>query len=120
MSDVVKTTVSVDVSAILDKVNRLKDNATMTEIHTAFYKMIDPWVPYLNGPLSTTVNITADYVDYLMPYAHYQYYGIGFNHTTDHHPLATAQWDKVAMQTQRDSFVATVEAILKRRAKEIW
>ena len=64
--------------------------------------------------------ITPEYVHYRVPYAHYQYYGDGFNHTTDYHPLATERWDKVAMQTELDSFMEGVKRILEQRAREIY
>ena len=97
-----------------------KDPETMLAIHTDFAKVIDPWVPYLHGFLSQkTIQITPECVRYTQPYARYQYYGVGFNHTKDVHPLASAMWDKVAMQTQRAKFIADVTQILKRRAKEL-
>ncbi len=38
----------------------------------------------------------------------------------EQHPLATAEWDKVAMQTQLEAFEETVRKILVRRAKELY
>lgn len=92
------------------------DNATMYEIHMAFARKIDPWVPYLTGDLSKLIQIEPHCVRYTQPYARYQYYGVGFNHTTDTHPLASAMWDKVAMETQLESFKAEVLDIIRRRA----
>ena len=96
----------------------INDAGTMYEVHMTFARMIDPWVPYLHGPLSKTVEIEPKCVRYTQPYARYQYYGIGFNHTKDTHPLASAQWDKVAMETQLESFKKQVQEILVRRARQ--
>lgn len=117
----IRVDVEVNAPAIQDKLSALfHDDRTMLEIHNLLVKTIDPWVPYLNGPLSQTVDVQPEYIRYVVPYAHYQYYGVGFNHTIEVHPLASAMWDKVAMQTMRESFEAQVKEILVRRAKELY
>ena len=117
----IRVNVEVNAPAIQDKLSALfHDDRTMLEIHNLFAKTIDPWVPYLNGPLSQTVEVTPQYIRYTVPYAHYQYYGVGFDHTREVHPLASAMWDKVAMQAKRTSFEARVKEILVRRAKELY
>ena len=106
-----------DEDAIQKKMESLiNDPSTMYEVHMQFARIIDPWVPYLHGPLSKTIEIEPNCVRYTQPYARYQYYGVGFNHTKDVHPLASAQWDKVAMETQLDKFKEQVQDILDRRA----
>lgn len=112
--------VHVDDDALRKQMENLLDDKVMLEIQTLFAKTINPWVPFLEGPLSQTLEITPEYVKYLVPYAHYQYTGDEFNHTKDYHPLATARWDQVAMQTELDSFMANVRQILERRAKELY
>ena len=117
----IRVEVEVNTPAIQDKLSALfHDDRTMLEIHNLLAKTIDPWVPYLSGPLSQTVDVQPEYIRYVVPYAHYQYYGVGFNHTIEVHPLASAMWDKVAMQTMRESFEAQVKDILVRRAKELY
>lgn len=117
----IRVEVEVNEAALQDKLFALfNDETTMTAIHNLLARTVDPWVPYLEGMLSQTLEITPMYVRYLMPYAHYQYYGVGFNHTIEHHPLASAQWDKVAMQSQKDIFMEQVKGILVRRAKELY
>lgn len=118
--DVLKFHVEINDDKLQRVLANIADEATMTEIHNLFAKTIDPWVPYLEGPLSQTLEITPEYVQYKQPYAHYQYYGEGFNHTTDYHPLASAKWDQAAMQTQRESFLEQVKQILQRRQQELW
>lgn len=119
-AEIVKFKVDIDDEKLAEQLTGLVDDKTMLEIHNLFAKTIDPWVPFLEGPLSQTLEITPEYVKYIVPYAHRQYNGVDFKHTTDYHPLASAQWDKVAMQTQLDSFTEEVKKILIRRANELY
>jgi hypothetical protein len=120
MGDIITTQVSVNEEALHQKIDNLIDDNVMLEIHSLFAKTINPWVPFLEGPLSQTVEIEPKYIRYIQPYAHYQYMGVNFNHTTEYHPLASAQWDKVAMQTELESFEHQVQEILKRRVRELY
>ena len=121
MSATIKTTVYIDQRAIENKLTKLlKDERVMLEIHNEFARMCNPYVPFLEGPLSQTIEVTPWWVKYTQPYAHYQYTGDGFNFTKDYHPLATAYWDKAMMRDHGEEFTATVNQILQRRAKEIY
>lgn len=114
--------VDVNPMVLQGVVNSLIDDQTMLAIHNTFAKMCDPYVPMLNGPLheSGLAGVTPKYVEYNVPYAHYQYVGQDFNHTVEYHPKATAFWDQVMMQEKGDEFYKEVEAILLRRAKELY
>lgn len=116
MAVTIKTTVDMDDAAIEDKLYKLLDDATMLEIHNLFAKMMDPYVPFLEGPLSQTAEVTPRFVRYIQPYAHYQYEGVGFNFTQDYHPLASAHWDKAMMADHGEEFVEQVRRIIARRA----
>lgn len=121
MSNFVTTEVYLDEMGLEKELQKLcQDKQTMLEIHNLFAKMMDPYVPFLEGPLSQTLEITDKGVKYLQPYAHYQYTGEGFNFTKDDHPLASAYWDKTMMAQKGDEFKQQVKAILVRRAKEIY
>lgn len=120
MSDIIRVTVQVDENALKTSLESLLTEDTMLEIQNAFAKMCDPYVPFLEGPLSQTIEVDPIGVKYTQPYAHYQYMGIGFNHTLDYHPLATAQWDKAMMREHGDEFTEQVKQILLRRAKELY
>lgn len=115
--------VTVDVQINDRKLERimsdLTNSRTMLEIYNTLAKMCDPYVPFLEGPLSQTVEITSDGVTYIQPYARYQYYGVDFNHTTDYHPLASAMWDKAMLRDKGDEWNKAVHDILARRAREI-
>lgn len=124
----------LDADAIQKKFDNLINEKVMLEIHQVFAKMCDPYVPFLEGPLSQSAmaQVTAENVRYGgkgyvtegrpngVPYGRYQYYGEGFNHTKDYHPKATALWDKAMMREQGDVFIQQVKDILVRRAKELY
>lgn len=116
----ITTRVEVDVNAIGQKLENLLDSRTMLELNNLFAKYMDPYVPFLEGPLSQTVEVSPEYVKYIQPYARYQYYGTEFNHTLDYHPLASAMWDEAMMRDRGDEFLAEVQEILKRRARELY
>lgn len=151
MKNFLKIDVDIDEKSVQQKVDNLITDEVMVHIHTAFARLIDPYVPMEFGNLSQTTEITKDYVRYREIYAHYMYMGIKygpnipqfdeFGHITgfvspkgkkkhstgepliyskEKHPLATAEWDKVAMQTQLAAFEQTVKNILVRRAKELY
>lgn len=99
--------------------SQVADTKTLLELHNLLAKMCDPYVPFLNGPLSQTNIVSAHGVRYIQPYARYQYYGVGFNHTKDVHPLASAKWDEAMFRDRGEEFDKQAEDIIKRRAGEI-
>lgn len=117
---VVKVEVQLNDRALQKRIDSLLDSKTMLQIHNLLYKMCDPYVPFLEGPLSQTPEVTPYSVKYIQPYARYQYYGVEFNHTVEYHPKATALWDKVMMSEKGDEFRAQVRDILRRRAAEVY
>lgn len=84
-------------------------------------RYMNKYVPFLNGPLSQTYRTGRDsesgYVEYIQPYAHRQYNGIGFNFTTEFHPLATDHWDKYMLLADGNRMVSEINGIRKRYSK---
>ena len=117
MSIVGVTKVDVDLSNVMTTVeNVIHDEDTMLLVHARFSQIIDPYVPYDTGYLSRdSVEISAEGVTYTADYAWKQYYGEDFKHKTEVHPLATAFWDKVAMETHFEEFAEDVKNIIIRR-----
>ena len=89
-----------------------------TAIHNLLAKMCDPYVPFLEGPLSQTVEVHHDKIRYIQPYARYQYYGTHFNHTLDYHPKATALWDRAMLNEKGEEFNKQVKDILVHTINE--
>mgnify|MGYP004511384655 CR=1 FL=1 len=84
--------------------------------HSELHRLYQKYVPMQTGALANTVEITPEYVRHVVPYAARMYYGVGFNFSTEKHALATAMWDKVAMETQRDKLTRAVAAYMRRQA----
>lgn len=113
--------VEISDNKLIDALSKLKkDDKTMLELHNLLAKMCDPYVPFLEGPLSQTIEVSPESVKYIQPYARYQYYGTDFNHTLDYHPLASAKWDEAMMRDHGEEFYKQVESILTRRAQELY
>lgn len=108
--------------AVLDKrfENMNQDAETMLAIYNLLALYCDPYVPFREGPLSQTFEVTPDYLKYIVPYAHYQYHGVGFNHTLTVHPLATAEWDKAMMRDRGEDFENAVKQIITMRYNELY
>jgi len=123
MAQIVTTTVNIDEMklrrGIRRKLDRIIDDTLMLQIHAAFERYCEPYVPFLTGMLAQTTRVFPEYVEYIQPYAHYQYVGEHFDHTLIYHPKATAYWDKVMMTEQGDAFLAEVKALIKRRARQV-
>lgn len=120
MAKYITCKVEVNEDALEHKIEELIDDKVMLEIHNKFAQYCNDYVPFLEGPLSQTIEVSPEGVRYTQPYAHYQYHGEGFNHTLDVHPLATAFWDKVMMQDRGEEFIKAVEEILKDRARQLY
>ena len=118
---IVVTEIGVQDKGLRDILENLCDDTTMLMVYQLFAKRCDPYVPRLNGPLheSGLAGVTPQYVEYNVPYAHYQYVGQNFNHTLEFHPKATAYWDKVMLAEQGDIFLKELEATLRWRAMQI-
>lgn len=82
-------------------------------IHNTLAKRCDPYVPFLNGPLSQTVRPDEEGVHYNMIYARYQFYGVNFRHTLEYHPLASAKWNEAMMRDHGEEFSNEVKEIIK-------
>ena len=134
---------------IQDKLDLINNQTTMLAIYNTLAKKCDPYVPFLEGPLSQSAVVTADGVTYVQPYARYQYYGqiygpnipikegdeiIGWfsppgqkkhptgrpiTYTKEFHPLATSFWDKAMMRDHGEEFVNEVENILYWRMRKL-
>lgn len=137
---------SMNFVGIERRLANLADDKTMTEIHQAFARYMEPYVPMDEGMLAHNVTVTPQYVGYNQPYAHYQYTGIVYgpnypitengeivgyysppnkqptgaalHYSTEKHPLATHHWDKRMMEDKGDAFTAEVRKIIIDKLKE--
>ena len=111
------TKFTIDATGVVKDIeNILTDEDTMLLVHANYAKILDPYVPYDTGYLSQeSVEIEPDGVVYTADYAWSQYYTTTFKHKTEYHPLATAFWDKVAMENHYDEMMAKILEIFAER-----
>ena len=118
MDSMVHIDVQVDDVAIQAKLQQLiQDDTVKAEANQALADIVYPYVPYDTGALADTAQVSSEGVTYIVPYASKNYYGDDIRHKTDKHPLATAHWDEVAMQTQKEVLENRVKDALVRKAK---
>ena len=81
-------------------------------------RMFNDYVPYRDGALSDTARVGVEgdrgYVEYIQLYAAANYYGTAKKFGRDVHPLATAFWDKAAMQTRGGDYRDSIQAYIDR------
>lgn len=77
MSDFLQFDVEFDGKQLKNKIDNLIDDKTMMQIHSLFAKLIEPYVPMDEGPLSQSVDVGTwpEFIRYKGPYAHYMYMG---------------------------------------------
>lgn len=105
-------------------------------------RLMDPYVPFLNGPLSSQARVSIEQgsgiVHYLSPYAAYQFYGKvmvsdvtgspwarsgeskhvidkDLEHNKFRHPLATSHWDKAMLVARSDDLIESLQNYIRRR-----
>ena len=82
------------------------------------YKHMDKYVPMNNGDLRTIVTLGPNYVDYEMPYAHYQYVGMREDGTHKVKNYTTAgtgpYWDRKMWSAEKNDVINEVQGFLER------
>ena len=139
----IKITYKVKDEDLSNSLDNIFNRKTKMMICDDFARLIDPWVPFREGVLSQGIAIGEDFIHYNSPYAHYMHEGIVYgpnipikqkdgtiewrspkgkkkhptgkpiSYRTDGHPLATAHWERVAMQTQADKFKRDITNIIE-------
>lgn len=109
-------TIEYDLTKIENFSVEIIDDEAMIFAHNLLAELIADYVPRLEGDLMTHIEVTPEYLRYISEYAHYQYFGYAWHPSTQsygqplHHPangpnpLATSEWDKVAMQVRIAQF----------------
>lgn len=82
------------------------------------YRYMDKYVPMDTGNLRTVVTIGPNYVEYEMPYAHYQYVGQreDGSHKIKNHTTAgtTTYWDIRMWNVEKDNIIDEVQTFMGR------
>jgi hypothetical protein len=96
------------------KLDRLSKNQSLwTFAANQMMVGMDAYVPFEHGDLSGDAIAEPFGVVYTQDYAAAQYYGVGFNHTVDQHPLAMAKWDAGFKAAKMGAFETAVENYVK-------
>lgn len=134
-----------DAARIGVKLENLLDPTVRLYMHHRLAAYCDPYVPKESGTLAQTTIATPEYLEYIQPYAHYQYEGIVYGpnfpikegdivvgwysipgkkkHPTDRflshsksvNPRAVPHWDKVAMAEHKEDFLGDVARYIAQR-----
>lgn len=113
MSKILKTTGIIMANLGIEPNGRVQRFLTNT-----CYRHMDKYVPMDNGDLRTIVTIGDDYIDYEMPYAHYQYVG---QREDGSHKVKTyttkgtgTYWDRKMWSAERNDVVNEVQRFIER------
>ena len=73
-------------------------------------KSMQPFTPFLSGELQSSLKgLGTGKLTYGVSYDRYQYYGLGFNYTKDHHPNAGSMWFERAKELYKDQWVGVAQ-----------
>lgn len=103
-----------------------------------WYRYMFPYIPFDTGTLASTMAINEENISpeeamqigleaiqnnpqnvihFKVPYASTQYDGLDFNFRTDQHPLACAQWGKIAADLHGEQIVQEFKNYIRRSEK---
>lgn len=116
---------------------RIFDEETRTYMHVRLHSFMSSYVPMDSGNLDQDVNITPDYVEYKVPYAHFQWNGKVFeddrgstyakrntskhetdralHYSPDQHPLATDHWEQAMWAARGADYCDDISEYIRRR-----
>ena len=77
-------------------------------------RLMNPYVPMQDGPLSQFYATMPFFVQYLSAYSSYQYNGDGLNHSKEMHPLATSHWDQAMMAARSQDLTTALQGFVDR------
>lgn len=87
--------ISVDVSGVGPKVNRIKGNSELgTFAASEASRLMDKYVPFRSGALAASAVVKPWAVLYMAPYAPYVYDGRNMTFSKQFHPLARSHWEE--------------------------
>ncbi|MBC2303379.1 minor capsid protein [Listeria booriae] len=105
---------NIDLSGVANKIKIATKEGQVTFAKQVHADML-PYVPFLAGELSDNSLVSDDgkEIIFISKYARRQYYGVYFNFTLTHHPLAGAMWDTRAKADNMNKWLKTAENAIK-------
>lgn len=76
-------------------------------------RYMNKFIPMDTGMLSQNFITQPFKVIYTSPYAHRVFYGEHFKFNKEHHPLATARWDKATSSASGRQIAKEIETFIK-------
>lgn len=109
------STISEQLREYLDEpLEAIKTPIIHEQVLNKFYEIMYPYIPYKSGAMSHEIWIDNNGIHFETPYANRNYHGEDFNFSKEVHPLAQANWAKVALDLHGDLLNETsVRLILK-------
>lgn len=134
-----------DIARITGNIENAIDDTVRLYAHNRLAAYCDPYTPKESGTLSQTYAATPEYLEYLTPYAHYQYEGVVYGrnipiiqngvivgwfslpgvkkhptgrnltYSKEVNPLATDHWDKAMLADRKDDFVGDIARFIMAR-----
>lgn len=115
------TRIKVDIPLkSVDNIVKSNDVGLLTSAVCAKY--MNPYVPYYQNALSTTVDTTVPFeVTYIQEYSRYQWKGVSkkgkkLNYNHEQHFLATSHWEEPAFARYKDNIVQEITDYLRRKS----
>lgn len=107
--------VNVDLSGVGTKIKKAKKVGQYALANQMLSDMNDKYTPFLSGELSNAGYIDNDGKSIVFPsiYAKRLYYGITFNFTLTHHPLAGPKWDERAKADKLDVWIQVTQNAIR-------
>ncbi len=112
-------TIKIDVGKLRNAVT----DKTRLYANQMLYKHMIPYIPRRDDNLFQSVNITADGIEFLMPYAHYQWNGISrsgnpLNYSKEKHPLACDHWEEQVKLNHYDTLLREIKDYILEHQNE--
>ncbi|OON96007.1 MAG: hypothetical protein ATN36_06590 [Epulopiscium sp. Nele67-Bin005] len=90
----------------LDKIKKLAQNQDLKLFaNEELYQLSEKYTPCDTTDLVKTTSVSVKGIHYKVPYANNVYYGEHMKFSKDMHSLATAKWDKVAYQNNKEQYL---------------
>lgn len=107
--------VNIDLSGVGKKINQAKSIGQYALANQMLADMTQNYTPFVKGELSNAGYIDNDGKSIVFPavYAKRLYYGISFNFTLTHHPLAGPKWDERAKADKLDVWIQVTQNAIR-------
>lgn len=97
-----------------EPIRKIKSEETHQFALQEFYRYMYPYIPFRTGTLADNVSFENDGIHFNQIYAHRLYQGKDFNFYKELHPLAQAEWGKVAGDIHGEAIAKAIKNFAMR------